>query len=298
MKKTTLRLSGTDASRILTTCPSGPGRRFSFGPPTATSVPPGARTRLYADRGAVARDLEDQVVPTIAPGEVVAHVVDDLVGSERAASSTLPALQTPVASSPNAFASWTASVPTPPEAPFTSTLLPLPNAPLSRSACSAVTAAIGPAAASSKFEVDRLLRDSRRERRRTRRARRSARRRPRRPAASRRRPCRPPRLCRRSRRRARAASAGAARMPDGRRRACPASRTSAGFTEAARTRTSTPSSTRSGLSVSSDPEHLGHAEAVVDDGLRRVAPSSVSTTLPTFCPVSTYRVASTTSSSG
>ena len=54
--------------------------------------------------------------------------------------STFAVLHTPVTSAPNALAICTANVPTPPDAPLTSTLCPGWTCPLSRSACNAVTA--------------------------------------------------------------------------------------------------------------------------------------------------------------
>src|SRR5215210_3756686 len=52
--------------------------------------------------------------------------------------STLPVLQTPVTCAPSALAICTANVPTPPEAPMTSTLWPAWTCPLSRRACHGV----------------------------------------------------------------------------------------------------------------------------------------------------------------
>ena len=68
--------------------------------------------------------------------------------SERA-RSTFRVLHTAVTSAPNAFAIWTANVPTPPEAPLISTFCPAWSSPLSRSPWRAVIAAIGTAAACS-----------------------------------------------------------------------------------------------------------------------------------------------------
>ena len=62
----------------------------------------------------------------------------------------MPLLHTAVTSAPSQRASCTAKVPTPPEAPFTSTRLPAATFPLSRTAWSAVSAATGAAAAASK----------------------------------------------------------------------------------------------------------------------------------------------------
>ena len=50
------------------------------------------------------------------------------------------------------LAIWTAKVPTPPEAPLIKTFCPALSCPLSRRPCSAVTPAIGTAAACSKVE--------------------------------------------------------------------------------------------------------------------------------------------------
>ena len=56
---------------------------------------------------------------------------------------------------------------------------------------------------------------------------------------------------------------------------------------------------RHGLLDVGEPEDVRRSVPVVDDGSHRAAPpSTVRTTLPVFCSVSTYRVASTTSSSG
>ena len=57
--------------------------------------------------------------------------------------------QTPVTSAPSALAICTANVPTPPEAAFTSTLVPSPTSPTSRMAIRAVTPDMTDAAASS-----------------------------------------------------------------------------------------------------------------------------------------------------
>src|SRR5918993_2421480 len=58
-------------------------------------------------------------------------------------------LHTPVTSAPNALAIWTAKVPTPPDAPLISTCCPGWIRPLSRSPCRAVSPATGTAAACS-----------------------------------------------------------------------------------------------------------------------------------------------------
>jgi hypothetical protein len=58
-------------------------------------------------------------------------------------------LHTPVAWAPNDLASCTANVPTPPDAPLTSTRCPGRTRPLSRSPCRAVSPATGTAAACS-----------------------------------------------------------------------------------------------------------------------------------------------------
>ena len=62
-------------------------------------------------------------------------------------------LHTPVTSAPNALAICTANVPTPPDAPMISTCCPGCTFAWSRTACSAVSAETGTAAACSK---DRL----------------------------------------------------------------------------------------------------------------------------------------------
>ena len=91
------------------------------GPPTSTTVASrlehaGARAPRPS-----ARDVEHEVVPAVAPGEVLARVVDDVVGAERAHEVDLAVLHTAVTSAPSALAICTAKVPTPPEAPLTST---------------------------------------------------------------------------------------------------------------------------------------------------------------------------------
>ena len=63
--------------------------------------------------------------------------------------STLAVLHTPVTSAPSALAIWTANVPTPPDAPMTSTVWPGCTFAL-RTAWSAVTPEMGAAAACSK----------------------------------------------------------------------------------------------------------------------------------------------------
>ncbi len=63
-------------------------------------------------------------------------------------------LATPVTSAPKALAICTANVPTPPDAPMTSTVCPAWTRPWSRTACSAVSAEIGTDAACSKETFD------------------------------------------------------------------------------------------------------------------------------------------------
>src|SRR5215207_9580916 len=65
------------------------------------------------------------------------------------ASATFLVLHTPVTSAPNDLAMCTANVPTPPDAPLTSTCCPGRIRPLSRSPCRAVSPATGTAAACS-----------------------------------------------------------------------------------------------------------------------------------------------------
>jgi hypothetical protein len=62
-------------------------------------------------------DVEDHVVAVLAICEVVAGVVDDVIGAEGSDPSTFAVLYTPVTSAPNALAICTAKVPTPPDAP-------------------------------------------------------------------------------------------------------------------------------------------------------------------------------------
>ena len=64
--------------------------------------------------------------------------------------SVLAVLHTPVTSAPKALAIWTAKVPTPPEAPMISTFCPGSTRAWSRTACRAVSAETGTAAACSK----------------------------------------------------------------------------------------------------------------------------------------------------
>ena len=64
-------------------------------------------------------------------------------------SSTLRVLHTPVTSAPNALAICTANVPTPPDAPVTSTVCPGCTCAMSRRACSAVIPDVGTVAACS-----------------------------------------------------------------------------------------------------------------------------------------------------
>ena len=64
--------------------------------------------------------------------------------------STFAVLHTPVTSAPKALASCTANVPTPPDAPMIRTFCPGWTWPVSRSACRAVGAEMGTAAACSK----------------------------------------------------------------------------------------------------------------------------------------------------
>ncbi len=65
--------------------------------------------------------------------------------------SVFAVLHTPVTCAPNALASCTAYAPTPPAAPMTRTSCPAWILPAFRSACRAVTAEIGTAAACSKL---------------------------------------------------------------------------------------------------------------------------------------------------
>src|SRR5438552_17069201 len=71
--------------------------------------------------------------------------------------STLSVLDTPVTSAPSALAICTANMPTPPDAPMTSTFCPACTRAPSRTACSAATAEIGTVAASSNERFVGLL---------------------------------------------------------------------------------------------------------------------------------------------
>src|SRR5919107_270400 len=72
--------------------------------------------------------------------------------------STFAVLHTPVTCAPNALAICTPNVPTPPDAPTTSTRWPAWTRPRSRRACRAVTADTGTAAACSKVRNFRAAR--------------------------------------------------------------------------------------------------------------------------------------------
>ena len=66
---------------------SGRSRRATVrrvSPPTMTSVPRGVRARRSSRQRPVAADVEDDVVALPAAGEVLAGVVDDVVGAEGA----------------------------------------------------------------------------------------------------------------------------------------------------------------------------------------------------------------------
>src|SRR5687768_11260091 len=70
--------------------------------------------------------------------------------------STFAVLHTPVTCAPNALAICTANVPTPPEAPMTSTLCPRLTCARSRTACRAVRAEIGAGGGLREGEVARF----------------------------------------------------------------------------------------------------------------------------------------------
>ncbi len=76
----------------------------------------------------VSGDIEDEVVAAGAVRRVLAGVVDDLVRAEERTMSVPAVLQTPVTCVPKALASWTAKLPTPPDAPMTRTRWPGPHA--------------------------------------------------------------------------------------------------------------------------------------------------------------------------
>ena len=168
--------------------------------------PPAGREAPVAD------EVEHQVVPRAVAGEVGALVVDRR-GRLRAprTSSTLRPLHTPVTSAPSALATCTANVPTPPDAPLTSTFCP-GWTPAMQS--SAVPPASGSGGRLLEGQVRRLA-ARRASPGRTRTAPRRPprpRRRPRRRPAGRSRPRRPPR--RRRRRPCRAPGAWASRSPE------------------------------------------------------------------------------------
>ena len=83
----------------------------------STKVPPGFSERLAPPERVLADRVEHDVVRLAVLREVLLQVVDDLVGAERATSSTFFVLQTAVTWAPKCLASCTAAVPTDPEAP-------------------------------------------------------------------------------------------------------------------------------------------------------------------------------------
>ena len=86
-------------------------------------------------------EIEDQVVRLLGTGEVLASVVDHLVGAERPHERrACSALSTPVTCAPSRLASWIANEPEPPPAPLISTRRPAaaPSVP-----CSAIAPACG-----------------------------------------------------------------------------------------------------------------------------------------------------------
>ena len=108
-------------------------------------------------------------------GEVLAGLIDHLVGADRADQVQLVVLHTPVTSAPNACASCAAEQPHPAAAPMLNTVCPGCTFPLSRRACSAVGPEMGAAAACSKVRLaglgtspDRRTRTRRRTHRRCR----------------------------------------------------------------------------------------------------------------------------------
>ena len=86
--------------------PSGPLAPFL---PADDDERPGRREDApQAGEGGVACDVDDQVVPVGAVGEVLTRVVDDVVSTEGFNQASFAVLHTPVTSTSNALASCTA----------------------------------------------------------------------------------------------------------------------------------------------------------------------------------------------
>src|SRR6266508_4691370 len=82
-----------------------PSQRPPPSPPTITSVPPGGEGAPQLGQRTAARGVNDEVPVARPVREVLAGVIDHLVGADRADRSTLVVLHTPVTSAPNALAS-------------------------------------------------------------------------------------------------------------------------------------------------------------------------------------------------
>ena len=65
--------------------------------------------------------VEDEVVPLLAPGEVVAGIVDDMVRADRPEQCEVPRAGDGGDLCASAFAIWTAKVPISPAAPLINT---------------------------------------------------------------------------------------------------------------------------------------------------------------------------------
>ena len=116
--------------------------------------PGGLSARRVSRHRVVADVVEDEVVAPVARREVLARVVDDVVGADRSDHvHVLRAADTPVTSAPNALAICTANVPTPPDAPLIRTFWPGRTLPSSRRSCRAVVADTPTAAACSNVRL-------------------------------------------------------------------------------------------------------------------------------------------------
>ena len=127
-----------------------PSLPSAWPPPFEMSVPSGVSARRVSRHRVVADVVEDQVVALRARREVLAGVVDDVVGADRAdhaRRSSCWSRRSPRRRS--ALAICTANVPTPPDAPLIRTFWPGWTLPSSRRSWSAVVAETPTAAACS-----------------------------------------------------------------------------------------------------------------------------------------------------
>src|SRR6266568_4889523 len=124
-KKTTFWLLRSEARRTLMTWLRGPSRRGALRSADDDEDRLRGQYALALRPRPASGDIEHQVEAPATPCEVLARVVDDVVGPpSESASSTFFVLHTPVTSAPNAFAICTANVPTPPDAPLMRTFCP------------------------------------------------------------------------------------------------------------------------------------------------------------------------------